>query len=116
VEIYTGIDIIDVERFKDVLERQGQRFLKRVYTERELDSIPRGKEALYLCFSFSFKEAAWKALPVCMQKNCYFKNIEILWTGKGPEVLLKAGEKIKKITGFFEAGGKAVALIILVME
>jgi holo-[acyl-carrier protein] synthase len=36
VNVAVGIDIIEVERVRKVFERHGERFLKRVFTEREV--------------------------------------------------------------------------------
>ena len=36
MKLANGVDLIDIERVQDAIERHGERFLQRVYTEREL--------------------------------------------------------------------------------
>jgi len=90
VEIYTGIDIVDLKRFQQILQKYKRRFINRLFTDKELSSIPHNRDTFHLLgISFSFKEAIWKALPEEMQKNFYFKDIEILWCDSKPAVALK---------------------------
>jgi len=89
MEIYTGIDIVDTDRFRRATERYGDRFLKRVFTDKELAAIPKREENLYLSISFSFKESVWKALPEKTQKDFYFRDIEVTWKRRKPIVSLK---------------------------
>ena len=89
MELYTGIDILDIDRFRRAIERYGERFLKRVFTEKELTAIPAKEKNLYLSISFSFKESIWKAMPEAMQKDFYFRDVEVLWKRRKPLVALK---------------------------
>ena len=84
MELYTGIDIVDVDRFRRAVERYGERFLARIFTEKELSTIPAAEKNLFLSTSFSFKESVWKAMPETMQKDFYFRDIEVLWKRKNP--------------------------------
>jgi holo-[acyl-carrier protein] synthase len=56
----TGVDIIELERVQHVLDRFGERFLRRVYTDREV-AYCRGR-APELAVRFAAKEAISKAL------------------------------------------------------
>ena len=58
--LVTGVDIIEIARVKDVAERHGERFLKRVYTPGEV-AYCRGR-APQLASRFAAKEAVMKAL------------------------------------------------------
>jgi len=116
LEIYAGIDIVEIERFKSILKRHGTRFLNRIYTDREIEAVPEGEEELYFCFSFSFKESVWKALPDFLQKHVYFKDIEVLWNGKNPSILVNTGKKLKMFNSFFEIAGNAVTLTLVFLD
>jgi holo-[acyl-carrier protein] synthase len=54
-----GVDIIEIPRIERALERWGERFLRRVYTEAEV-AYSRGKVA-ELAARFAAKEAISKA-------------------------------------------------------
>jgi holo-[acyl-carrier protein] synthase len=60
VNVAVGIDIIEVGRVRKVLEKHGERFLRRVYTLIEVQQC-RGKPAR-LAGRFAAKEAISKAL------------------------------------------------------
>jgi len=60
MNLQTGVDILEIERLRAVLERHGERFLQRVFTSREVGECRGRAEALAACFAA--KEAAVKAL------------------------------------------------------
>jgi holo-[acyl-carrier protein] synthase len=57
-----GIDVEEVERVKGAMERQGERFLKRIFTEKERAYCEQFKDK-YERYAgrFAVKEAAMKA-------------------------------------------------------
>ncbi|MCX7661267.1 MAG: holo-ACP synthase, partial [Candidatus Omnitrophica bacterium] len=61
--IGTGIDIIEVRRIKNAIEKWGEEFLERIFTKEELKSA-KDKPSLYQYFAgrFAAKEAVFKAL------------------------------------------------------
>jgi holo-[acyl-carrier protein] synthase len=73
-----GTDIIEVDRVRGVLERQGRRFLERVFTEEErtyCSSMPHphkhyaarfaAKEAVSKCFSTGIgAELGWRSVSI----------------------------------------------------
>ena len=56
----SGIDLIEIKRIKKALERHGERFLNRIYTEAEIKQSQ--GNAPELAARFAAKEAASKAL------------------------------------------------------
>ena len=57
-----GVDIIELDRIRRVLERHGERFLTRVYTSEEIARY--GERLPELAARFAAKEAVSKALGV----------------------------------------------------
>ncbi len=58
-----GIDIVKIERMKAAVERWGERFLGRVFTEKEISYCYNRKEPyLSLSVRFAAKEALIKAI------------------------------------------------------
>lgn len=87
--IGVGIDIVEVIRIKEALEKWGDRFLKRVFTDKEL-LYARKKRFSHenLAARFSCKEAVLKSFGDT-RVGIPLKNIEILNNQKGkPEVFL----------------------------
>jgi holo-[acyl-carrier protein] synthase len=91
VNIAVGIDIIEVARVRRVFERHGERFLKRVYTEREILQC-RGKPAR-LAGRFAAKEAISKALGTGIH-GVAWREMEIVQLRSGrPTVSLHGNAK-----------------------
>jgi len=95
--IGTGVDITEVRRIRQAVEKWGQDFLKRVFTPDEIENA-KTKTSLYqhLAGRFAAKEAIFKAVgdnrlswqdiqihndpegkPVCLFLNGRGKNINV---------------------------------------
>ena len=81
-----GVDIVEIPRIQQTLERHGQRFLDRVYTPAE-QAYCRGR-APQLAGRFAAKEAVSKALGTGIRR-IHWLNIEVLPNRAGaPKVTL----------------------------
>ena len=118
-----GVDIVEIARIQAMLDRYGERFLARVYTEAETAYAMGGAyRAERLAGRFAVKEAVMKALGTGKSQGILWRDVETLRGRLGkPEVRLH-GQAVKWATsrGFGEAhasithdGGKAVAFVIL---
>ena len=82
----TGVDIIEIHRIKQVLDRYGERFLNRLFTPNEIDYC-RGR-APNLAGRFAAKEATMKALGTGV-RGVSWKDIEVVRADSGaPSVKL----------------------------
>ena len=94
-----GIDIVEIKRLEKTSKKWGRAFLKKVYTDRELDySMKKRFPYQHLAARFAAKEAIFKALGEVEKNFVGWKNIEILndATGK-PSVYWHAqAEKTRK--------------------
>ncbi len=80
-----GIDAIEIERIAGVLERHGERFLGKVYTEREIAHCQgRVNE---LAARFAAKEAISKALGTGL-RGVYWREMEIVSDPRGKPVVV----------------------------
>lgn len=57
----TGIDVVDIDRIKNICGKYGPRFMEKYFTKAELEGIP-SNQSPYLAGRFAAKEAAVKAL------------------------------------------------------
>ena len=71
----TGIDIIEISRVRQVLERYGRRFLERVYTPGEIAYCR--ERPPNLAARFAAKEATMKALGTGV-RGVGWKDIEVV--------------------------------------
>lgn len=60
MSLHTGVDMVEVRRLREAIERHGDRFLKRIYTPRELEQLSGNLASL--AARFAAKEAVAKAL------------------------------------------------------
>ena len=114
MDIFSGIDIVDIKRFEETLKRYGGRFIKRIYTEEELKNIPEKNSPYYMAASFSFKEAIWKALPDSQQRYFYFRDIEIIWKGERPSPFLK-GKVLKELSIHFFSNKTTITTVAILL-
>lgn len=85
-----GIDLVRVERLEKLLERWGERFEIRVFTESERQFCSgRKNRAACLALRFAAKEAFVKALGLGMRKPVLWQDIEVRHNALGkPEISL----------------------------
>ncbi len=85
-----GTDIIELDRIKNAIDRHGERFLERLFTEKEIDYCRRYRDSLpRFAGRFAGKEAIVKALGTGVRDEIAWKEIEIVNDGEGkPEVFL----------------------------
>jgi holo-[acyl-carrier protein] synthase len=60
LRIASGVDLIEIARFQEAVQRHGRRFLERIFTEAELADC--GDRLQSLAARFAAKEAVAKAL------------------------------------------------------
>ena len=81
MKITTGIDIIEVDRIKKTVEKLGENFLNRIYTEKEIQYCYKSEIMKYqhLAARFAVKEAVFKSISEFVNKNDnLWKDIEVL--------------------------------------
>jgi holo-[acyl-carrier protein] synthase len=89
-----GVDIVEVSRIAAAVERHGERFLRRVFTEEEI-AYAKGKKNMYqsLAGRFAAKEAFMKALG----KGLTWTDIGVRETGGKPFIVYQ-GERYEGIS------------------
>ena len=99
-----GTDIVSIDRIAAALERFGERFRNRVYTERELalaDRLP--DPAGVLAKRWAAKEACSKALGTGLRQGVALRDIMVETVPGGmPEIRLagKARDRLAAISPF----------------
>lgn len=75
----SGIDLVEIARIQQSLERFGQRFLDRVYTEAEQAyCLRKRKAAESFAARFAAKEAGAKALGTGISRGVNWLEIEVI--------------------------------------
>ena len=90
--ISIGVDIESISRVDTLLQRYGERFLNRLFTEHEVAYSQRRKfPAQHLAARFCAKEATMKALGTGRSLGVLWKNIEIVRVSGPPRLTLHGG-------------------------
>jgi holo-[acyl-carrier protein] synthase len=93
MNLSTGIDMIEVNRITQAIERHGERFLTRIFTQNELALL--GGNMSSLAARWAAKEAVAKALGTGIGEVDWV-HIEIL-RGPNKEPVLNLFDNAKKI-------------------
>lgn len=97
-----GFDLIEVKRIEDAVKRRGNKFLKRVYTEKEI-SYCFGKKEAYrsLAGRFAAKEAVFKVTGLGKRGKIRWTDVEVLNDKYGKPTVRLQGE-VREIIGIRE--------------
>ena len=112
MKLSTGVDLVDIARIRDAIDRHGERFIARIFTETEQRES--GGRVASLAARFAAKEATAKALG-CGIGDVGWLDIEIRGDenraphlylhGEGAEVGKEIG--VVKLVCEFESYGKS---------
>ena len=88
----TGIDLAEVDRIRRSIEKYGERFLKRIYTPREMAYVER-KANKYERYAarFAAKEAGMKAIGTGWRRGVTFLDFEVANLPSGRPTLKLSG-------------------------
>jgi holo-[acyl-carrier protein] synthase len=98
MKLSTGVDLVDVARIRDAIDRHGERFIARIFTETEQRES--GGRMASLAARFAAKEATAKTLG-CGIGDVSWLEIEIRGDeNRAPHLFLHGkGEKMAKKLG-----------------
>ncbi len=85
----TGVDLIEISRLREAIDRHGERFLTRIFTSTEREQC--GANFASLAARFAAKEAAAKALGTGLGPVA-FTEIEIIRGKNGAPTLVLHGQ------------------------
>ena len=110
-----GSDLCNIDRIEGTMARFGERFLARVYTDRErakADSRPRNIPATY-AKRWAAKEACSKALGTGLRMGIAWKDMAVvnLWTGQ--PVMELTGWAAARLAEMTPPGHEAVVHVTL---
>jgi holo-[acyl-carrier protein] synthase len=85
--IGTGIDATEISRVAAAIDRYGERFLSRAFTEEEIAYCRRKRDAASsFAARFAAKEAAMKALGTGHSRGVFWRGIEVVRRSGPPRI------------------------------
>ena len=94
-----GIDVVQNQRIHDSIERFGDRFLNRIYTQVEKEYCSKTADpAIHYAARWAAKEAAFKALGTGWSAGVKWKEVEVQRLESGKPELHLYGEALAHAT------------------
>ena len=90
--IGVGLDATEIARIAEMIERYGERFIRRVFTEGEIAYCQRKRDfASSFAARFAAKEAAMKALGTGHSRGVFWTGIEVVRRHGPPRLAFHGG-------------------------
>lgn len=106
----TGVDLAEVGRIREAIERYGDRFMRRIYTESEIAYVERKANRFErYAGRFAAKEAGMKAIGTGWKRGVRWQDFEVSNLPSGRPTLRLHGEAAR-IAG--KLGVKTISLSI----
>jgi holo-[acyl-carrier protein] synthase len=103
-----GSDTIDIRRVEKVLERHGERFTQRVFTDVEIrKSERRYLRAASYAKRFAAKEACAKALGTGMRAGVFWRDMGVVNLPSGKPTMRLTGGAAARLQALLPAGHTA---------
>lgn len=107
--IGTGLDATEIQRIAQSIERYGDRFVHRIFTEGEIAYCRRKRDfASSFAARFAAKEAAMKALGTGHSHGVFWRGIEVVRHYGPPRLEFHEGAAVR-----FAALGATSALLTI---
>ena len=91
-----GVDATEIDRIAATIERFGDRFIRRVFTEAEIAYCTRRRvPAIHFAGRFAAKEAGMKALGTGHSQNVLWRDVEVLRGGGPPRLQFHGGAAVR---------------------
>ena len=103
-----GNDLIDISRIEKTLERFGDRFIQRIFTETErAKSERRVTRAESYAKRFAAKEACSKALGTGFRRGVFWRDMGVVNLPSGKPTMALAGGALARLEEITPAGMRA---------
>lgn len=100
-----GSDLIDIRRIEKTLERYGERFIGRVFTEIERrKSDARKERAASYAKRFAAKEACAKALGTGLHQGVYWRDMGVVNLRSGKPTMALTGGAAARLAAILPTG------------
>lgn len=104
-----GSDLIDIRRIEKTLERHGERFISRIFTEIEQrKSEARAQRAASYAKRFAAKEACAKALGTGLARGVFWRDMGVVNLPGGKPTMQLTGGAARRLQALVPEGMQPV--------
>jgi holo-[acyl-carrier protein] synthase len=112
-----GSDLIDIRRIEKTLERYGERFIGRVFTDIERQKSERRKmRAASYAKRFAAKEACAKALGTGLHQGVFWRDMGVVNLRSGKPTMSLTGGAAARLESITPAGMSAIIHVTITDE
>ncbi len=114
-----GSDILDIRRIERTIERHGERFLERIFTQAERAKAEKRTErirAATYAKRFAAKEAASKALGTGFRAGVFWRDLGVVNLPSGQPTLRLTGGAAERLKAITPPGHGAVIALTMTDE
>ena len=103
-----GSDVIDIRRVEKVVERHGERFLSRIFTDVERARAERRAKSIdTYAKRFAAKEACAKALGTGIRSGVWWRDMGVINLPSGRPTMKLTGGALKRLEAMTPPGCEA---------
>jgi holo-[acyl-carrier protein] synthase len=103
-----GSDLIDIRRIEKAIERHGDRFLSRIYTDNERAKAERRRNRIdTYAKRFAAKEACSKALGTGFRRGVFWRDLGVVNLPSGKPTMRLTGGALKQLQAITPKGHEA---------
>lgn len=100
-----GTDICDIRRIEQSIEKHGERFLKKIFTQGERDYCQKkARPAMSFAKRFAAKEAIAKALAGPETGSLSWQSVEVQNDPSGRPIAILNGKALERLNSQIESG------------
>jgi holo-[acyl-carrier protein] synthase len=112
-----GSDLIDIRRIEQAIDRFGDRFLDRIFTDAERRKCDRrANRAASYARRFAAKEACSKALGTGFRFGVFWRDLGVVNLGSGQPAMRLTGGALRRLEAITPAGMTAQLDVTLTDE
>ena len=112
-----GSDLCDINRIEETLQRYGERFVARCFTDIERQkSDRRATRAASYAKRFAAKEACAKALGTGFRKNVYWRDLGVVNEPSGRPTMVLQGAAREHLRRMVPAGHEPIIHLTITDE
>ena len=103
-----GSDLVDIERIRRTLDRHGERFLSRIFTETERKRAElRANRVETYAKRFAAKEACAKALGTGLRQGVFWRDMGVVNLPSGRPTMRLTGGALRRLQDITPQGCEA---------
>jgi holo-[acyl-carrier protein] synthase len=112
-----GSDLCDIRRIEKTLERHGERFIRRIFTDIERSRAERkANPAATYAKRFAAKEACAKALGTGMNRGVFWRDMGVVNQRSGQPTMKLTGGAAERLAALTPQGHEAVIHLTITDE